>query len=166
MRVLFALMALVALEVALYVEVGPRLGVVAILAELLLSALAGVWVLRNLGQAALAALQTPVRLRRGIAVPIAEASLTAMGAMMLILPGLASDTLGALLLVAPVRRWAATRFLAAAQQSVHVHSAGFAGSDPADGSVILDADYADLTPQTEPSDTRSEKPLSDLRDRP
>lgn len=146
MRVLFALTALVALEVGLFVQLGPVLGLGAVLAELLLSAAAGVVVLRGLGQAALEALQAPVRLRRAVALPIAEGGLTAMGAILLILPGLAGDTIGALLLVPPLRRWLAARFVAGAEASVNMHRSGRDGAAEA---VILDAEYYDVTPSAE-----------------
>jgi UPF0716 protein FxsA len=114
MWTIVALMAAPFVEIALFVVVGARIGVLATLALVVLSAVAGSALLRATGLRAL--LEAGRMAERGADAPQAavDAALAVLAAVLLILPGFASDAAGLALLVPPLRaaaaRWLAPRF--------------------------------------------------------
>lgn len=103
-RFLLALIALVFIEIVVFVEVGGAIGAVPVAALTILSAAIGLAVVRHQG------LQLLERAWRVLAVgelPLAtlgEGALLALAGVCLLLPGLVTDALGALLLIPPLRR--------------------------------------------------------------
>jgi UPF0716 protein FxsA len=102
--ILFAILVAVPLaEIALFVELGGRIGLWPTLALIVLTALIGAWMLRRQGFAVLA--RARHQLAEG-ALPVAEVfeglCLVVAGALLLT-PGFLTDALGALLLLRPVR---------------------------------------------------------------
>jgi UPF0716 protein FxsA len=145
MRGLIALIACVGVEVALFVALGPVLGVTGTLAELALSALLGIFTLRLLGQEAMAALSAAAQQRSSLAGPLADAALKALGALLLILPGFATDGLGLALLLPVVRTIAVHRVMqAAVKRGAQGERVYRTGARREGDSVILDGDYVDL----------------------
>jgi UPF0716 protein FxsA len=121
--ILFAALVAVPLaEIALFVELGGRIGLWPTLALIVLTALVGAWMLRWQGFATLA------RARRQLAegaLPVAEVfeglCLLVAGALLLT-PGFLTDAVGALLLLRPVRLMLYRRV--ARHLDVHVGGAG------------------------------------------
>lgn len=145
MRGLIALIALVGVEVALFVALGPILGVAGTLAELAFSTMIGIFTLRMLGQEAMAALSAAAQQRASLAGPLADAALKALGALLLILPGFATDGLGLALLLPGVRAFAVQRVVRAAVQTGPKGDRVYRTGARRDGDgVILDGDYIDL----------------------
>ena len=101
--IVLGVLALPLFEIAGFILVGKAIGVLATLGLVLLSALVGVAILRIRGVA------MPQRLRAALssgtlpAEAFADGALVAVAAMLLIVPGFATDLLGLLLLVPPVR---------------------------------------------------------------
>ena len=100
MRMLWAIAALILAEIALFVWVGGQIGVWAVLALVVLSALGGVLALRG-------RLGSLPALARGGAAPgrlLVAGALSVVGAGLLILPGFLTDAMGLALLLPPVQR--------------------------------------------------------------
>ena len=100
-------------EIAVFILVGQAVGVLATLALVLAGTLAGVVILRSLGPKTLQKVRADLAAERVPARPIAEGAVTAVAAILLILPGFVSDVFGILLLIPGVReglwRWVAKR---------------------------------------------------------
>lgn len=110
MWIILAILALPLVEIALFVTLGASLGLWLTLAWVLLSAVAGVLLLRSLSiSGSISGRQEFVEGFRGRLTaddplpPIAHQGLLGVAAVLLILPGFFTDGLGLLLLVPPVR---------------------------------------------------------------
>lgn len=104
MWVVLGVLALPLVEIALFVTLGAELGLWLTLAWVLLTGVAGVLLLKGL------ALSGGQRLREGLQEglqdplsPLAHKALIGVAAVLLILPGFFTDTLGLILLLPPVR---------------------------------------------------------------
>lgn len=104
MWIILGVLALPLVEIALFVTLGAKLGLWLTLAWVLLTAVAGVALLRGL------ALSGRHRLREGLQEglhdplsPIAHKALTGVAGVLLVLPGFFTDAMGLLLLLPPVR---------------------------------------------------------------
>jgi UPF0716 protein FxsA len=133
--ILPAVLAVPIVEIALFVEIGGLVGVWATLALVLLSAAAGVVLIRVQGVNALARLAASLETGRDPAGPLAHGALLLVAGVLLLVPGFFTDAVALLLLVPPVRealiRWGAARFT--------VRATGFAHPRPAP--EVIDADY-------------------------
>jgi len=108
---LFAIVALLAAEAAVFLAVGAAIGLPQALVLMLATSLLGIAVLRHPGRARLDRLHAAVA-KNGIGGLEAggEAFLTIAAGVLLLLPGFISDAAGILLLLSPVRRWIGARF--------------------------------------------------------
>ena len=100
MRIATLFLGYVLLEIAGFVIVGRWIGVLGVLLAVLATGVAGVAVLRGAAVGDVMAL----RRRAGPAAFMADLTLLALGAVLLILPGLLGDVVGLLLMVSGVRR--------------------------------------------------------------
>lgn len=98
-----AFLALPLIEIALLVTVGGYLGLWWTLTIVIGTAVAGILVIRWQGLHAAEGLQRAAELRRNPVGLLAGNALIVFAALMLILPGFLTDTLGLLLLLPPVR---------------------------------------------------------------
>lgn len=143
MRLFIALILIPLIEIGLFVTVGAWLGLGLTLLIVLGTAVLGVTILRRQGVQAATALRMP--LQGDPLSPLASGALVAMAAVLLILPGFFTDTLGLLLLIPPVRRAIVSQLA----RRVTVHSAGMR-RPPGFGDMPIDGDYIDL--DTTPAD--------------
>lgn len=90
-------------EIACFVLIGSRIGVMATIALVLLAGFAGMALLRWLGFASVMQLRSKVGNGALAGREIANSAMLAMAALFLILPGFISDVFGLLLLVPVVR---------------------------------------------------------------
>lgn len=103
-RFLLALVLLVFTEIVVFVKLGEQIGAFGVAALTFLSAIVGLALVRHQG------LRLLERVYRVLAVgelPLAalgEGALLALAGLLLLIPGLVTDTIGALLLIPPVRR--------------------------------------------------------------
>lgn len=109
MRILASIIALPLVEIAGFVYVGERIGALATMALTAFTAAGGLWLVRLEGIAL--AGRAAVAAARGetLAVEAAEGLALAAAGLLLLIPGFASDLLGALLLIPPLRAAAARR---------------------------------------------------------
>lgn len=104
-RLIFlAFLAVPLIEIALFIVVGQAIGLGPTLALVLLSAVAGVLIIRWHGLALLRAIQATMG--RGLlpGQTLADTMMVWLGGALLIVPGFFTDFIGLVLLVGPVRR--------------------------------------------------------------
>lgn len=133
MWLLIAFVAWPLAEIALFVEIGGRIGLPATLLWVVASAVMGVAAMRHLGARTTAAAMAAMDGLRDPARPIAEGAIGMLGAALLILPGFLSDAVGLALLAPPVRAALVARLRR--------------GLPPdRKGPVVIEAEYRDVTP--------------------
>jgi UPF0716 protein FxsA len=117
---IFGLLMLPFVEIAVFVAVALKLGILAALALMILTSLAGMAVIRNAGHGDVARVRTAFGERTISRVELdGRGFLTALGGFLLVLPGFVTDILGALLLLPPTQhliRAALRRALARAER--------------------------------------------------
>lgn len=153
MWLLLPFIVLPIIEIALFILVGGAIGVLPTILLVILSAVAGVAVMRRQGLAARADLRRAMTEMRDPSDPLAHGALILLAGMLLVLPGFFTDAIGILLLIPAVRRlligWMGRRV----RVSGSGFSAGFgSGFDsgfnggfnggPRRGGPIIDADYS------------------------
>lgn len=99
MRVILGLLIWSMAEISAFVVVGGWIGLVGVLALVLGTGVAGVMLLRRQGVRLSGAMRGQAALREA-----GEAGLVALGAVLLILPGILTDLAGLALMLPPVRR--------------------------------------------------------------
>jgi UPF0716 protein FxsA len=102
--ILTGFVALPALELACFIAVASRTGVLAAVALSVATSLIGLWLLRSAGISAL--VQFRGQPRRGKAMHGRSSLAAAAAGLLLTLPGFLTDVLGLLLLLPAFRRWA------------------------------------------------------------
>lgn len=121
-------------EIALFVEIGGRIGVPATLLWVVAGAMLGVAAVRGLGARTMAATIAAIEGLRDPARPIAEGTLGMLGAVLLILPGFLSDAVGLALLLPPVRAALVARLRRSRRED-------------REGPVVIATDYRDVSPR-------------------
>lgn len=103
MWLLLAFIAIPLIEITLFIKVGGIIGLGWTLAIVLLTAIAGSWMVRMQGAVAMAQLRGSLQDLRDPREPMAHGALILLAGALLIAPGFFTDTLGILLLIPPVR---------------------------------------------------------------
>jgi len=102
---IFGLLMLPFVEIAIFIAVALKLGMLAALALTILTSLAGMAVIRNAGSLDVQSLRTAFGERTISRVELdGHGFLTVLGGFLLVLPGFLTDVLGALLLLPPTQR--------------------------------------------------------------
>lgn len=140
MRLPFLLLLLPIVEIALFIQVGHAIGVLATIALILLSAAVGLAVMRQQGLAALSDVERSVRQMRDPAAPLAQGALILLGGGLLVLPGFLTDAAGLALLVPGVRRLLIAR-LGRRIASRSLRAAGVSPDWGRSRGAVLDGDY-------------------------
>lgn len=141
----FALfLAVPLIEIALFVTVGGWLTLWPTLAIVLLTGVLGAGLVRWQGMGVLRDLQRAQQDMSDPLSPLAHGALILLGGFLLILPGFFTDTLGALLMIPPLRRLL-IRLVVSRIRIDRFAGAGFAGRrQPADDWV--DAEFEEIVP--------------------
>lgn len=138
-----ALLAVPAGEILIFIKVGGLIGLWPTLGLIFASALAGAAIIRWQGLATLG--QVRAQLARG-EVPVDEmlhGLALVVAAFTLLTPGFATDALGALLLIPPLRRLAVKKM----KRHLALHVLGPAGART--GPTVIEGEYHDVTPEEE-----------------
>ena len=132
------LLALPLIEIAGFVLIGPYLGVAGTLAEIILTGMLGMAIIRRQG------FETLVRLRAAATagetpLPVAaDGGARVLAGLLLTVPGFFTDAIGLLLLIPPVRALAVAWMLRwLARSGARAHVAGAATPDR----TVIEADY-------------------------
>jgi len=103
MWLLIAFIAVPLIEIGLFIQVGGVIGLWPTLGIVLLTAVAGSWLVRHQGSAALAQLRGSLNELRDPTEPIAHGAMILLAGALLLTPGFFTDTCGLLLLIPGVR---------------------------------------------------------------
>jgi UPF0716 protein FxsA len=100
-------------EIYVLIEVGRAIGALPTIALVVFTAVAGTWLVRAQGVQTVARLRTSLNQGELPATTVIEAFILLVVGVLLLLPGFATDAVGLILLVPPVRRALATALTAA-----------------------------------------------------
>lgn len=156
LMILLIIFALPAAEIAGFVVIGGRIGVLATLAWIFLAALLGLTVLRLQGMA------TALQVRQALArdeLPgraLFDGACVAFAGFLLLIPGFVTDAVAILLLLPPLRRL--LFWLVARRIEAHVR-VDVTGTVRRRGrGVVIDTDYEEVDPEAERRDDRPQEP--------
>ncbi len=103
MWIFLALLLVPLIEIALFIQVGDLIGLWPTLATVILTAIAGTWLLRLQGGDALRRVQHIVREGGDPRGPLAHGALILIAGVVLLTPGFFTDAIGFLLLIPAIR---------------------------------------------------------------
>ena len=103
MWLLIAFIAVPIIEIALFIQIGGFLGLFPTLAVVVLTAIAGTYLVRTQGLAVLSQLQSRFRKMNDPSEPIAHGAMILFSGALLLTPGFFTDFIGFLLLIPNVR---------------------------------------------------------------
>lgn len=128
-------------EIALFIQVGDLIGLFPTLALVVLSAVAGILMIRSQGRNALARLRRSFDEMSDPTEPLATGATILVSGILLVVPGFFTDMVGFLLLLPPVRmallRWLRARMIVTE----------FRGRQ---GDQVIDGEYEVVRPQHDP----------------
>ena len=144
------------LEIAVFIEVGERIGLGWTLASVVATAIIGTVLLRYQGFATLARAQQQMSDGRPPVMELLEGVGLLIAACLLLTPGFVTDAAGAMLLVPPIRRFLAMgaihKIVSQGHFSFHQQSSGNRQYRHDDG--VIDGEFEDVTTDPEPEDRK------------
>ena len=140
MWIFIALIAVPLIEIALFIQVGGLIGLWPTLLTVLLTAIAGTWLLRRQGGDALRRLQHILRAGGDPRGPLAHGALILVAGIVLLTPGFFTDAIGFALLIPAVRE-VVIRELARRVTVTAMHPPGEAGRGPATRDDVIEGQY-------------------------
>lgn len=136
------------IEIALFIQVGGAIGLWPTLAIVVLTAVAGAWLVRSQGRAAIGQLQNSFSTLDDPSEPLAHGAMILIAGALLLTPGFFTDAVGFALLMPPVRV-AVFRFLKSRVTVAHFQmGAGAYRRDPDNGTVI-DGEFEEVRPDSD-----------------
>ncbi len=151
MWLLLVFMAVPLIEIALFIRLGGAIGLWPTLLVVVLTAIAGTWLVRRQGAQALSRLRGSLDELRDPIEPLAHGAMILIAGVLLLTPGFFTDTIGFLLLFPPFRA-AACRHLAARIQGQGL-AAGSRQSPQESGAGaadVIEGEYREVPPEKRP----------------
>ena len=147
MWLLIAFIAVPVIEIALFIQVGGFIGLWPTLLIVILTALAGTYLVRSQGRLALSQLQNSFNELRDPTEPLVHGAMILFSGALLLTPGFFTDAVGFALLIPAVRKAA----FKAIRARVKVQTFGTPGSgqrppqhDPRGGGDVIDGEFIEL----------------------
>jgi UPF0716 protein FxsA len=124
------LLILPALEIYLFIKIGAQIGALAVIVWLIGAVILGTNILRYLGASAMLGAARKMQTGEAPAQALADTMMKALAAVLLIIPGFATDLIAMLLFIPPIRhlllrRWLSKLFRKASLGSVNFGGKGF-----------------------------------------
>lgn len=146
-------------EIAVFIELGGLIGLGWTLALIVLTAIAGTWMLRWQGFAVLSRAQRELDQNRVPVYEVFEGLCLLLAGALLLTPGFLTDTLGALLLLPPIR----TLLYRNVRKRIEAHivaRTGAPGDGPGPGGrpPTIDVDFEEVDPERGPDDDGGSMP--------
>jgi UPF0716 protein FxsA len=171
--VLALLIGVPLIEIALFIEVGGRIGLWPTIATVILTALIGTALLRRQGMATLQRAQAEMAAQRMPVRELFDGACLLVAGVLLLTPGFLTDAIGFALLIPPLRAvagaWVARAMMK--HSTVQVRTAGFGtpppgssppGTSPRGGrGPVIEGEYEDLSDPSRPDDGERQLPDSD-----
>lgn len=143
--ILLVLLALPALEIALFIVVGSAIGVLPTLGLVFLAMVLGSVMMRRQGIGTLMKIRRELEAGQVPAEQMGHAALITVAGILLMIPGFATDIVGLALFVPAVRRWVIG--FVARNVDVKVSTRGFSARSGGPGVVDLDPqDFSEAAP--------------------
>ena len=141
--VLLALIIVPLVEIYLLISVGRVIGAGTTVAVVILTAVAGAWLLRIQGLSTLMRIQRSTAEGKLPAQELIEGLILLITGALLLTPGFFTDALGFCLLIPPIRAWCANRLLMSGiyQAQVNVQRAYSNAQNNSRGTHIIDGEY-------------------------
>ncbi|MEL6521927.1 MAG: FxsA family protein [Pseudomonadota bacterium] len=156
MRLLLLFIAIPLIEIALFIQVGTRIGLWPTLLIVVITAFLGTFLVRQQGLQVLGQVQRSFNELTDPVEPLAHGAMILFSGALLLTPGFFTDALGFLMLV-PAVRMKAFQLI---RRNVHV--AGFSTHNTAQpqqprpgAGPVIDGEFEELEPKRGPSDTPS-----------
>jgi len=156
MWLLFAFIIVPVIEIALFIKVGGFIGLWPTLLIVILTAIAGTYLVRSQGLLALGQVQKSFNDMRDPTEPLVHGAMILFSGVLLLTPGFFTDAVGFALLVPAIRRAA----FQAIRARVNIQSFGSAGDAqqrqkyrPDHGSDVIDGEYTELPDDDAPRGT-------------
>ena len=161
--ILFALIAVPLVEIYLLISVGRVIGAGTTIAVVILTAVAGAWLLRIQGLSTLMKIQQSTAAGKLPAQELIEGLILLITGALLLTPGFFTDAIGFALLVPPIRAWCARRLLASGIYQAQVQVNGRYGTSQrnARSTHIFEGEYY----ETREDQTNNDKRLGEDRDK-
>lgn len=112
MLILLAIILIPLVEITVFIVVGERIGVLATILAIVATATGGILLVRLQGFSTLRRAHEAMQRNEAPVAEAVDGALLALAGLLLIVPGFVTDLIGFLLLVPPIRRLLAARFLA------------------------------------------------------
>ena len=159
--ILLALIGMPILEIAVFIDVGERIGLFNTIAIVILTAIAGTALLRWQGLSVLSRAQSSLRENRFPLQEVFDGLCLVLAGALLLTPGFVTDTIGFLLFFPPLRlilKSIAARMIA---KRANIHMQGGTADYPGPDNGIIDGDFQDITDDETPAN----KDLSKITDK-
>lgn len=149
-----AFLAVPLIEIALFIQVGGLIGLWPTLALVLLTAVAGTWLMRREGARALNDLRQSLNELRDPTSHIAHGAMILLAGALLLTPGFFTDTMGILLLIRPVRVWLMAQVGKRVTMTRFTVGGAPMNGGPRDprreGPTVIDAEFKEVDPDAKP----------------
>jgi len=156
---LFALFIAVPLiEIALFIQVGGWIGLWPTLLIVVLTAVAGTYLVRSQGAQALAGLRQSMETLRDPSEPLAHGAMILFSGALLLTPGFFTDAIGFLLLVPGVRRWVINQVKARVRVQQFQYGTGPTDDHRPSDPTIIDGEFEDLEQDPKPTHSSNSGP--------
>ena len=134
------------IEIALFIQVGGLIGLWPTLAIVVVTAVAGTWLVRTQGRLALARLAQSFNELRDPTEPLAHGAMILLAGVLLLTPGFFTDAVGLALMVPKVRTWV-LKYLSTRVQVQSVRFGTPPRQPPSGPGDVIDGEYEDVTPR-------------------
>ncbi len=141
MRLFLLFLAVPLIEIALFVQVGGAIGLLATLAIVVVTAVLGAFLVRSQGLAVLSQLQGSIAQLEDPTEPLAHGAMILFSGALLLTPGFFTDTVGFALMVPGIRRGVFQFF----RKRISVQKFSY-GTAPDSDSGVIDAEFEEVEP--------------------
>ncbi|MCV3270004.1 FxsA family protein [Roseobacter sinensis] len=145
MWLFIAFLAVPLIEIALFIQIGGAIGLGWTLVTVVLTAIAGTWLVRNQGLLAMSELKSSFSDLRDPTEPLVHGAMILFSGALLLTPGFFTDAIGFLLLIPAVR--IAVFKAVRARVTVQTFQSGPPPRRPHPRDDIIDGDYTEVPPE-------------------
>ena len=147
MRLLLAFIAVPLIEIGLFIQVGGAIGLWPTLLVVLLTAVAGTWLVRSQGLQTIQNLQGSFQNMRNPTEPLVHGAMILLAGALLLTPGFFTDAIGFILLFPPFRLFIMQNI----KTKLKTGNINFAPSQPSSDDGIVEGTFQKVSPKDSPS---------------
>ena len=147
MRLLLAFIAVPLIEIGLFIQVGGAIGLWPTLLVVLLTAVAGTWLVRSQGLQTIQNLQGSFQNMRNPTEPLVHGAMILLAGALLLTPGFFTDAIGFILLFPPFR----LLIMRNVKTKLKTGNINFAPRQPKSDDGIVEGTFRKVSPKDSPS---------------